>query len=103
MVKLGDHHAIPLSAVLNLSLSVTIEPHLSSFSSLMVAIIPTFLWGWPGEAWHNWPDRRLSLYRSWEFGPSAADSSPTLHEEHRRIFNIHQLMPADGTPSLTSI
>ena len=26
-----------------------------------------------------------------------------FHEESRGMFNIHQLMPADGTPSLTSI
>ena len=34
-----------------------------------------------------------------EFGHGAGDSSPTLREGHREIFNIAELMPADGTPS----
>ena len=38
-----------------------------------------------------------------EFVQGSGDSSPTFQEGHCAIFNIHQLMPADGTPSLTSI
>ena len=37
------------------------------------------------------------------FGHGAGDSSPTLREGHCGIFNIHQLMLADRTPSLPSI
>ena len=38
-----------------------------------------------------------------EFGSGAGDSSQTLREGQRGIFNIHKLIPADLTPSLTSI
>ena len=37
------------------------------------------------------------------FDCGAGECSPTLHEGQCGIFNIHQLMSADGTPSLTSI
>ena len=33
-----------------------------------------------------------------EFVEGAGDSSLALCEGHRGIFNVHQLMPADGTP-----
>ena len=33
------------------------------------------------------------------FGQGAGDSSPALHEGHRGIFNVHQVMSADGTPT----
>ena len=38
-----------------------------------------------------------------EFVQGASDGSPILHEEHSGIFNIQQLVPADGTSSLTYI
>ena len=41
--------------------------------------------------------------RNLEFSHGAGDSSPTLREAHHGIFNVHQLMSADATPSLTSI
>ena len=41
--------------------------------------------------------------RNLEFVHVGDDSSLTLREEHRGIFNVHQRMPADGTPSLKSI
>ena len=33
-----------------------------------------------------------------EFVCGAGDSSPTLHEGHRGIFHVHQLMLSDGAP-----
>ena len=41
----------------------------------------------------------------WNFARVPAIARPTLHEGRRGIFNIliHQLMPADGTPSFMSI
>ena len=42
--------------------------------------------------------------QSWfRVGNGAGDSSPTLLKAHRGVFNVHQLMAADATPSLTSI
>ena len=38
-----------------------------------------------------------------ELGQGSGNSSPTLCEGHRGIFNMHQLMLADRTPSFTSI
>ena len=46
---------------------------------------------------------RISLGKNLQFARSAGDRSPTLCEEHCVIFQVHQLMLADGTPSLTSI
>ena len=36
--------------------------------------------------------------RNLELVRGAGNSSPTLHKGHRGIFNVRQLMPADGTP-----
>ena len=41
--------------------------------------------------------------RNLGFGYGAGDSTPTLCEGHCGIFNGNELMPADGTPNLTSI
>ena len=38
-----------------------------------------------------------------EFHQGAVDGSPPLHEGHRGIFNIHQLMLEDRTVRLSSI
>ena len=83
----------------------------SSSSYLTARIIPTFLWGWLGEVWPKYFTYRLAKpnvrVRSWgrnsEFGHGTGGSSPTLLKGLRRIFKFHQLMPANGTPSLTSI
>ena len=47
----------------------------ASSSSLMATIIPTFLWGWAGEAWPNYftnqlarPNVRLRLGQGFEIG-----------------------------------
>ena len=59
---------------------------------------------WQGFNWvvsHCLPSSNYS--RNFLFFHGAGDSSPTLHEGHREVFNVHQLMPADGTPSLTPI
>ena len=37
------------------------------------------------------------------FGQGAGNSAPNLHKGHRGIFNVHQGMLTDETPSLTSI
>ena len=39
----------------------------------------------------------------WNLFRGAIDSPPTLHEGHRAVSNVHQLMPADRMPSSTSI
>ena len=41
--------------------------------------------------------------RNLESVQSAGDDSQTLNEGHHGIFNVHKLMLADATPSLTSI
>ena len=44
-----------------------------------------------------------SLGRNLEFVHGAGDGSPNIHEGHHGIFDVHQLMLANGTPSLTPI
>ena len=39
-----------------------------------------------------------SYARNFELGHGAGDSSPTLREGHCGVFNVHQVIPADGTP-----
>ena len=51
-----------------------------------------------GQAWRS-IKMRAGICNLFQGGDN---SSPTLCEEHRGIFNIHHRMPADGTPSLTS-
>ena len=39
--------------------------------------------------------------RNLEVVQSAADNSPTIHEGRHGMFNVHQIIPADWTASLT--
>ena len=45
----------------------------------------------------------VALSRNSEFGQGAGDSLLALSDAHHGIFNVNQVMPADGTSSLTSI
>ena len=59
---------------------------------------------WQGLYWevcHCLPSS--SYHRNLEFGHDVGNTSPILHEGHHGIFSIHQLMLANGPPSLTSI
>ena len=87
------------------------EQQLLLLLSLMAIIISTSLRGWLGGGF--WPKpfmNRLAVPDVWLssksrnllFDQGAGDSSLILHERYRGTFNVHQLMPAYGTPSLTS-
>ena len=56
------------------------------------------------RAWlYCWCNAICRLGEEFEFGQGASNSSPTLHKGHSGFFNIHQWMPVDRTPGLTSI
>ena len=66
--------------------------------------------GWPGKAWPKSfknrlarPDVRLRLGQEFGIVQGVSNGSDTLGEVRREIFNVHQVMPADETSSLTSI
>jgi len=85
---------IPLLSHITYLLSLSLMYHTPYRASVLLKQLPE-----QGLYWvvcHCLPSS--SWGRNLEFVNGAGNSSPTLREGHHAIFNVHQLMPADGTP-----
>ena len=69
-------------------------------TNLTVPIVSTLLWSQLGGTHLG---QNLSQAAHLERQDVRQERSPTLHEGHRGMFNIHKLMREAGTSSLTSI
>ena len=111
MYLIGFVHGVDITCIHRLGICV-VWVYILNYYYFNGHTILTFLWDWGGRWNILWPKHFMNRLCSPDFQVkviwagiwnlfNAGASSPTLPEGYRRIFNVHQLMPVDGTPSFT--